>query len=104
MSETAAPTDLVGGHRPRCSLARTACAGDAACLAEWSSTRRRHSTPGAIDLEPSQRTTSLLDDFGGVAVLRVDAVDGGDGGSARRRSCCDDDRWLLRDVHPAKQP
>jgi len=58
---------------------------------------------GVIDLDPSQRMTSLLDDFGGVAVLRVDPATGGDGAQLVV-IMLRDDRWLLRDIHPAKQP
>ena len=95
------------GHRPTCSRARTACA-------------RRRGVPRAASCEdpsprrsqrarsistPMQRTSTLLDDFGGVAVLRVEPRQRRAGRTARRRHAATDDRWLLRDVHDiAKQP
>jgi len=59
---------------------------------------------GVIDLPAAERTVTLLDDFGDLAVLRVDANDG------RRPSQMvvvlrRDQKWLLRDVSDvAQQP
>ena len=58
---------------------------------------------GVIDLAATQRQTTLLDDFGGVAVLRIDAVEAGPAPQLVVIMLVED-RWLLRDVHAAKQP
>lgn len=59
---------------------------------------------GAIDLAAHQRSITLLDDFGDIAVLRVDANDAALGAQMvviLRR----DEKWLLRDVSDvAQQP
>ena len=53
---------------------------------------------GVVDLTAAERTVTLLDEFGGAAVLRVEA-------SASAASpqlvviVRTDDRWLLRDVY-----
>jgi hypothetical protein len=87
----------------RLLLERTACAGDRECLGGVMLDPATAFDAGPIDLEPAERTITLLDDFGGVAVLRVDAA-----GSAKASQLVvvmlDGDRWLLRDVHTAKQP
>jgi hypothetical protein len=87
----------------RLLLERTACAANRACLRSVMLDPSAAFDEGPIDLEPAERTITLLDDFGGVAVLRVDAT-----GSATSSQLVvvmlDDDRWLLRDVHSAKQP
>ena len=101
-SEDQAATDLVA-VTDRLLLDRTACAGDEACLSAVVVDPASVMESGVIDLDPSQRMTSLLDDFGGVAVLRVDPVTGADGAQLVV-IMLRDDRWLLRDVHPAKQP
>ena len=57
---------------------------------------------GAATLPSTQRDVTLLDDFGGVAVLRVDPV----GASLPPQLvviAATDDEWLLRDVHHATQ-
>ena len=57
--------------------ARLACAGDESCLAERDRRSGGRRSPPARSTSPAaERTTTLLDDFGGVAVLRVDAVAG----------------------------
>ncbi|MET0741361.1 MAG: hypothetical protein ABWZ26_07405 [Candidatus Nanopelagicales bacterium] len=98
----AAPADLVEVANLLLA-ARAACAGDPTCLADVMLDPATPVDPGAVDLDQSQRSTSLLDDFGGMAVLRVDAVDGATP-SQLVVVMLDDDRWLLRDVHLAKQP
>ena len=69
--------------RPTCSRsAPPAAARESA----WRTSRRirpRSSLPGAIDLPADQRTVTLLDDFGGAAVLRVEPVTRGAGRAAR---------------------
>lgn len=83
---------------------RTACGGDLDCL---ETVLADPSTPlggGAIDLPSSARVVTLLDDFGDVAVLRVDA---GDGSLPAQLTVLvrQDQKWLLRDVHDvAQQP
>ncbi|MEU1970443.1 hypothetical protein ABZ477_02185 [Microbacterium sp. NPDC019599] len=84
--------------------ARSACAGDESCLAAVVEAPKKSAPAGAIDLAPDQRTITLLDDFGGAAVLRVDALDESTGAQliviVRR-----DEKWLIRDVHDvADQP
>ena len=85
--------------------ARTACAGEARCLAEVViDPAAIRASGGAVDLVADARTVTLLDDFGDVAVLRVDAVDGGVAPQlvVIMRT---DEKWLLRDVHDvAQQP
>ncbi|KQP71316.1 hypothetical protein ASF40_05890 [Microbacterium sp. Leaf288] len=83
--------------------ARIACAGDASCL----STVTVDGAPlpgGAIGRRAAERTVTLLDDFGDIAVLRVDANDG----SAPSQMVVilrRDENWLLRDVSDvAQQP
>ncbi|MBW9094692.1 hypothetical protein JNB62_13425 [Microbacterium jejuense] len=85
--------------------ARLACAGDEACLSDVAVDPRAVArASGAIDLTSSERTVTLLDDFGDVAVLRVDAADGG--AAAQLVVIVRiDEKWLLRDVHDvAQQP
>ncbi|NLP85485.1 hypothetical protein HF576_16705 [Microbacterium sp. CFH 90308] len=83
---------------------RTACGGELECLV---TVLADPSTPfggGAIDLPSSARVVTLLDDFGDVAVLRVDA---GDGSQPAQLTVLvrQDEKWLLRDVHDvAQQP
>ena len=58
--------------------------------------------PGAVDLDASVRDVEVLDDFGGVAVLRVSGPETPDQVVVIARR---DDSWLLRDVHDvAQQP
>lgn len=83
---------------------RLECGADAACLASVVDDPAVVLRQGAIDLPAASRTVTLLDDFGGVAVVRVDAVDAAVPAQlvviARK-----DDEWLLRDVHDvAQQP
>lgn len=83
--------------------ARTACAGDAACLA----TVAVDAAPlagGTIDRPATGRSVTLLDDFGDIAVLRVDASDAS-GPSQMVVILRRDEKWLLRDVSDvAQQP
>lgn len=83
--------------------ARLSCGDDAACVAAVAVDPRMLSG-GAIDLPATERSIALLDDFGDLAVLRVDAQDGARASQlvviARQ-----DEKWLLRDVHDvAQQP
>jgi len=83
---------------------RHACAGDAACLAAWIADPAAVVPAGAVDLPSSERSVTLIEDLGDVAVVRVDAADQSLPAQLvvliRR-----EDRWLLRDVHDvAHQP
>ncbi|MDR7189946.1 hypothetical protein J2Y46_002788 [Microbacterium sp. BE35] len=83
--------------------ARIACAGEADCLAAVV-VDTAPSAGGTIDRPAAERTITLLDDFGDLAVLRVDAIDGSTPSQMvviLRR----DEKWLLRDVSDvAQQP
>ncbi|HKP06339.1 MAG TPA: hypothetical protein VJU58_03710 [Microbacterium sp.] len=83
--------------------ARIACAGDATCL-ESVTVDAVALVGGAIDMPAAGRTVTLLDDFGDIAVLRVDASDTTVASQMvviLRR----DEKWLLRDVSDvAQQP
>ena len=53
---------------------------------------------GVIDLDAAHRTITLLDDFGGVAVLRVDGQQAPT--TAQLVVIVESDgRWRMRDVH-----
>lgn len=91
------PTDLVTIADELLS-ARSACDGDPDCLPRVVEDPSAAFPPGAVDLPSDARSLSLVDEFGGVAVLRVERLDaasaaqlvvlvrGGEG-------------WLLRDVY-----
>lgn len=84
---------------------RTACAGDDGCLASVAvDPAATLAQGGAIDLAAPARTVTLLDDFGDVAVLRIEATDAG----VTPQLVVivhTDEKWLLRDVHDvAQQP
>lgn len=84
--------------------ARVTCGADAECLAPFMEDPTATVLPGVVDLPSTQRRVMVLDEFGGAAVLRVEAADGSREAQlvvvVRR-----DDRWLLRDVHDiAEQP
>lgn len=95
----AVATDLLD-HRAGC--------GDTTCLAEVMEDPTRQLPPGPIDLTPSDRDAMLLDDFGGVAVVRVDDARGDDASGVFAQLvilAAVDGTWLLRDVHDvAQQP
>ncbi len=83
--------------------ARIACGGAPDCLATVVADATTL-PEGAIDLPAGERTLTLLDDFGDIAVLRLDAADG-----ARPSQMVvilkRDEKWLLRDVSDvAQQP
>jgi len=83
---------------------RTACERDADCLESVVVDPARLFPPGTIDLPSSARTLTLLDDFGDMAVLRVDA-NGGRSAAQLVVVVRVDEKWLLRDVHDvAQQP
>ena len=78
--------------------ARTECASDQACLEQVIEVVDAPFPGGVVDLAAADRTVTLLDEFGGAAVLRVEA-------SASPASpqlvviVRTGDRWLLRDVY-----
>lgn len=83
---------------------RRDCQGDAECLATVIMDPSVAFPAGAMDLPASGRAVELLDDFGGMAVLRVD---GSDSSSPSQLVVIvrTNDEWLLRDVHDvAQQP
>jgi len=82
---------------------RLACEDDADCLASVMADPGAGYPSGVIDLVGDERRTTVLDDFGGVAVLRVDAVDAAVE-SQLVVIMLREEGWLLRDVHVAKQP
>ncbi|KRA23391.1 hypothetical protein ASD65_02400 [Microbacterium sp. Root61] len=86
-TDAAAPEQSAGGEQVRGQswvavtdellAARSGCAADPDCLAEVVEDPARSFSAGVVDLPPVDRSTTLLDDFGGAAVLRVDAIDEG---------------------------
>ena len=117
-SETPAPTQSVGAPEPveiadltdpaaivaALLEARASCGSDPICLAEVMTDPAAQIEPGAVDLDPSQRTVTLVDEFGGVSVVRVDAVVG----QLPAQLVViqqNNERWLLREVYSvAQQP
>ncbi|MFC8683198.1 hypothetical protein ACFT30_16905 [Microbacterium ureisolvens] len=97
-----APADLA--HVTAALLdARLACGADATCLSGVAVDAAALS-PGGVDLPASQRTVTLLDDFGDLAVLRLDPHDAA---SPAQMIVIlrQDGKWLLRDVYDvAQQP
>lgn len=99
-AEITDPTAIVGALLD----ARASCNSDPLCLAEVMADPAAPIEPGVVDLEPSQRTIALVDEFGGVSVVRVDAID------AQLPAQLvviqqHNERWLLRDVYSvAQQP
>jgi len=82
--------------------ARLACEGAQQCLAEVT-VDAAPLVGGAIDLPSAERSVTLLDDFGDLAVLRVDTPGGANSQMIviLRRN----EKWLLRDVSDvAQQP
>ena len=90
------PADLVA-VTARLLTDRQQCRGDRSCLAEVQESPERGLAPGVIDLSSEQRMITLLDECGGVAVLRAVApADASDQLIVIVRA---GERWLLRDVH-----
>ena len=78
--------------------ARTACSGDSECLADVLESTGTPFPPGVVDLPADQRTVTLLDEFGGAAVLRAEASAAG--APPQLIVIVRTERgWLLRDVH-----
>lgn len=101
-AEPAAPDDLAAVAAGLLD-ARLACGGDAACLAA-TAVEGAAIAGGAVELPADERTITMLDDFGDLAVVRVDPRDGG-GPSQLVVIVRQDEEWLLRDVRDvAQQP
>lgn len=81
---------------------RAACGTDATCLSGVVAEAGARFPAGAVDLPASERSVTLLDDFGGVAVLRVDVADG-TGASQLVVITRREGEWLLRDVQDVTQ-
>jgi hypothetical protein len=75
---------------------RAGCEGDGECLDAFTEDPHAPFASGVVDLPGTERTLTLLDEFGGVAVLRADAPDKPSQLVVIVRI---DGRWLLRDVH-----
>lgn len=100
VTDPSAPEDLIAVTGDLLS-ARVACDADPGCLGAVQIDAAVAHPAGAADLTPEARTITLLDDFGGVAVLRVE----GPGADAQlivieRKN----EKWLLREVYLAQQP
>lgn len=93
----AEPTDLAG-ITTALLTARNICAGDPTCLEAVLENRDARYPPGVVDLEEGARSLTLLDEFGGAAVLRAEAVAAG---AAPQLVVIVqiEGRWLLRDIH-----
>lgn len=103
LPDPSAPADLVQVTTELLD-ARRECAGDAGCLARVMADPATSVPAGAIGLPADQRAIVLLDDFGGVAVLRVDPLGAGEDAQLVVIVRLNDE-WLLRDVQDvAKQP
>lgn len=85
---------------------RNSCiaAGGGDCLAQVLEDPARPVAPGIVDAAPADRMLTLLDEFGGVAVLRAESPS--DQAPPQLVVITNSDgMWLLRDVHDvAKQP
>lgn len=75
---------------------RAGCEGDGECLTAFTEDPGAPFASGVVDLPGTERTLTLLDEFGGVAVLRADAPEKPSQLVVIVRI---DGRWLLRDVH-----
>lgn len=94
---TTGPADLVAVAGSLLS-ARAACGSEGACLADVLEKADASFPAGTVDLPAPERTLTLLDDFGGAAVLRVESV-AGDRSPQLAVVVQVDGRWLLRDVY-----
>lgn len=92
------PADLVAVADALLS-ARLDCEGEPECLLSMTVADAGPFEPGAMDA--ADRSTSLVDDYGGVAVVRVEAE-----GMAAQLVVIqrENDSWLLRDVYAAQEP
>lgn len=83
---------------------RSACDGDTVCLSEVMVRPASEFAHGVIDAASVDRRATLVDDYGGVAVVRIDPV--ADTGEQPLLVVVQhaDERWLLRDVYVTQQP
>lgn len=95
------PTDLVAVASELLS-ARVACAGEPTCLVGVQESPDVAFPAGVIDLPVDGRSLVLLDEFGGAAVLRVEALDASTGPQLVVIVKLGDG-WELRDVHDVSQ-
>lgn len=97
------PLDLVDAT-DRLLERRTECGTDPACLVDVVEDPAIEFPAGVAGLGRDARRLTLLDEFGGAAVLRVDAIDG-TMPSQLVVIVEQDGAWLLRDIHDvAQQP
>lgn len=78
--------------------ARAECHEDPGCLVHLVEDPARAFPKGVVDEAPDARSITLLDEFGGAAVLRVDGV-AGDAPAQLVVIVRRNDEWVLRDVH-----
>lgn len=96
-----APPDAVGETTALLD-AWAACGGEEACIAEVVEDPAAAWVARSVDLPAEGRRVTLLDEFGGVAVLRVTGPD--DEATARLVVIVESSgRWLLRDIHEAQR-
>jgi len=82
--------------------ARLACAEDGSCLAALTENPGRSFSRGAASAPSTDRILTLLDDFGGAAVLRAENRSGGLP-SQYIVVVRENDGWLLRDISDVGQ-
>ncbi|GAA1912290.1 hypothetical protein GCM10009775_01110 [Microbacterium aoyamense] len=101
--EPAAAGDDLTGIVAELLSARTVCREETSCLADVVVPGADVFPEGVIDLDARERTLTIVDEFGGVAVLRADDASGA---LASQLIVVQQDgrRWLLRDVYVAQQP
>ncbi len=95
----AAPADLAS-IADALLAGRSACGGESVCLEGVLETADAQFPPGVVDLPAEERSVTLLDEFGGAAVLRAEAAGGTPQLVVIVRA---DGRWLLRDVYDVAQ-
>ncbi|MCR2761930.1 hypothetical protein NQ152_00230 [Microbacterium sp. zg.B48] len=104
--ETAPPPVVDGGGDDLTSIAeslltaRIACNGEPDCLGTVLEAPGASFPPGVVDLPTGERSVTLLDEFGGAAVLRAEAT-----GTPPQLVVLvhSDGGWLLRDVYDVAQ-
>lgn len=92
-----APTDLAVITAELLSV-RSACEDEESCLEKVQESTDARFPPGVVDLPAGERSVTVLDEFGGAAVLRAEASHSDDPPQlvviVRTEA-----RWLLRDVY-----
>ncbi|TQJ32118.1 hypothetical protein [Microbacterium sp. SLBN-146] len=97
------PVDITGAVSDLLSR-RTACEGDTGCLGEVMVRPAADFPPGVIDAAEADRRVTLVDDYGGVAVARVDPVADASQPPLLVVVQRTEEKWLLRDVYVTQQP